>query len=105
MQLAILHIEAVATLVTAVRDKHPFCADIGYIDLGGDAMGAVNYVDRGVAWHGLGARKKDAATRGSEAIGLGSMMRVDPRESMGNTLYLPASTYQSEIISISLSRC
>jgi len=32
-------------------------------------------------------------------------MRVEPRESMGSTLYLPASTYQSEIISINLSRC
>ena len=61
MQFAVLHVEAVATLITAKGDKHAFGTPIGHIDLSGDAMGAVDYVDRGVAWHGLGAWEKDVA--------------------------------------------
>ena len=42
--------------------------------------------------------------RGSASCGRSSMNRMVPRLSIGSTLYLPASTYQSAIISISLSR-
>jgi len=61
MQFAVLHVEAVATLVTTVRNKHPFCAALGHIDLGGDAVSAVDYVNCSVARHSLGAREEDVA--------------------------------------------
>ena len=105
VELAVLHVEGKAALDIACGEQHSLGAAFGNLDIRRDAVRPVHHIGAGVGRHHL--RAGIVGVAGASLGNLRTRIRqraVWPRESTGRTLYLPASTYQVAIISISFAR-
>lgn len=103
VQLSAFYIEYIASLNITLEEQDPFSASCRNLNVSYDAMRAVENLDGCICGNRLSSGITGELVRSAEKIGgHSSTKRRVPRESMGSTLYFPASGYQVEIISISL---